>query len=229
MRRCYITNACLSLVNIYKKFPKKLAPPLSLYPSSKISDSGQFIAPTLVLTKTNKFPAQISLWSWRACLGLLFWQVVGLGSIELVESLTVGYDFDWHNFKNTVISYLLFSASLLRVELMSFGQVKSWLIFYVLAHSRAANQEQVSSLTQLLTMTTTHKFPPQPTEPALSDLVPSGPGGQLHPSVRVEAAKAMAAPVDQPRYLRRHRLRRPVSRSRPCNHQGQKLVSCSQR
>ena len=38
MRRRYITNACLSLVNIYRKFRKKLTPPLAAYPSSKNTD-----------------------------------------------------------------------------------------------------------------------------------------------------------------------------------------------
>ena len=37
MRRRYIANACLSLVNDYRKFRKKLTPPLAPYPS--ISDS----------------------------------------------------------------------------------------------------------------------------------------------------------------------------------------------
>ena len=41
MRRRYITNACLSLVNIYQKVCKKLTPPLTPYPSSIIFDSGE--------------------------------------------------------------------------------------------------------------------------------------------------------------------------------------------
>ena len=38
IRRRHITNACLSLVNSYKKFSTKLTPPLARYPSSKVSD-----------------------------------------------------------------------------------------------------------------------------------------------------------------------------------------------